>query len=116
MRSGSTLPDGPCHRARGGLVSGGAVVERTVWFDVAESGAVGRTEGGKGADLIDQVGLDLIRRGVEVAATESLQVRVPRMRTNRDTACRRARHRFPHHDGVARVESAGHIGRGHQTQ
>ena len=73
---------------------------------------VGADEGGEGAHLVENVGLDFVRRSLDRAPAESPEIVVAGMGADRDPAFYCQPHRAVHDDRIAGVETAGHVRRG----
>ena len=104
-------PDGAGDRLCDGEVDRSAVVHGAVGFDVPQLGTLRPGERGDRADLVQNAGLELVRRHVEVTAPEAGEVGVARVSPDRDAG----RYGPPHgllDDGrVAGVEPAGDVDR-----
>ncbi len=85
-------------------------------FHVGNLGAMEGRDRLQGADLVGDVGLQLLDGEIDDAAAEPLEVGKARMGADRHAVLRAELHRIHHHDRVAGVEAAGHVGRGHDLQ
>ena len=101
-------------RPREPSVRGGAVVQRAVWLHVTDRDAHAPGDRVDREQLLGERGPQLRIGEVEVAATEALTVRVPRMRPDRDTVAHSHFQRVLHRVGVAGVCPAGHVHRRHE--
>ena len=68
-------------------------------------------EDGEGPHLVEDVGLDLVRRGLDRAPAEAPEIVVAGVRPDRDSAFHREPHRAVHDDRIAGVETAGDVRR-----
>jgi hypothetical protein len=75
-------------------------------FHIAEPRPARTAHGIERTDLIDHVCGDLTRRRSEIPPPESHEVRIPGMRSDRDSMTRSRRHGLAHRHRIARVKPA----------
>jgi len=106
----------PGHRAgerRGELrIADRLVVEGAVRLHVHHAAVPGTHEGGERPHLVEDVGLDLVRRRLDRPAAEAPEIVVAGVRADRDPLLHRHPHGAVHDHRIAGVETARHVRRG----
>ena len=74
------------------------------------------TEGLQRTDLVADICLSLRRRNRHFAASKPLQIGQARMRTYLHTVFFTEQHTFLHHGRIARMKTAGNVGRAYKGQ
>src|SRR5207244_9815469 len=101
--------DGTGDRVGDLMIPGCAVVQRAVRLDVTEVAARRASEGRDGADLVDDRRLELVGAHVELAPAEAREIRVTRMRPDRDAVSDGRGDRALDRHRIARVQPAGEV-------
>src|SRR3712207_4217733 len=99
-------------RARELLVAGGDHVEGAVGLYVLDLHVVVAGELPQGAELVDDLVVDLVRRHQYLPAAEADEIPVPRMHAYGDAVLFCERDGLSHRGRVAGVEAARYVGRG----
>jgi len=92
----------------------GLVVESAMRLDVTDDGALGSCDGVERAELANQEILDVLSSQLHWTTAKALPIVKTRMRADSDPVPLGEGDGRPHGVRVARVQSAGHVGRGHQ--